>query len=225
VTGLAWVGLKLAGHAALGTASGVKQHAVVEGQLQGATAVVTLQTGACAGPWDRDHLSSTRQVSSFLCVHFQAVGMRVATRHRRHTTAAPHQLAVFEQHRSLLSMDVDDQSTILLSSLQSTGKAPFIRAAGRVFAAKCFQSLRCRWLTDESRAGLNTLPASSSSGYRSCSLLAADEADAPTAAAYFTVLRRRVAEQLQHSTRSAALQVLKAGVQCLEGFVQLNLCG
>jgi hypothetical protein len=56
-------------------------------------------------------------------------------------------------------------------------------------------------------------------------LLAANQTEAPTAAAYFAVLRRRVAEQLQQGTRSAALAVLKAGVKCLEGFVQLNLCG
>ncbi|KAF6259400.1 hypothetical protein COO60DRAFT_1008225 [Scenedesmus sp. NREL 46B-D3] len=74
-------------------------------------------------------------------------------------------------------------------------------------------------------AGVNTSIASFCSNFSSCSLLAANEANAPTAADYFAVLRRRVAEQLQQGTRSAALQVLTAGVQCLEGFVQLNLCG
>ncbi|WIA10643.1 hypothetical protein OEZ85_010823 [Tetradesmus obliquus] len=74
-------------------------------------------------------------------------------------------------------------------------------------------------------AGANTSLLSCNSDIRSRSLLAVDGAEAPTAAAYFAVLRRRVAEQLQQGTRSAALEVLTAGVQCLEGFVQLNLCG
>jgi hypothetical protein len=94
-----------------------------------------------------------------------------------------------------------------------------------VFAAKCSQSLRCRLLTAAPTAGVNASGVSFSSEFCSCSLLAANEAEAPTAAAYFAVLRRRVAEQLQQGTRSAALEVLKAGLQCLEGFVQLNLCG
>lgn len=62
-------------------------------------------------------------------------------------------------------------------------------------------------------AGINSSP------------LLAPLAEDSNAAGYFAVIRRRVAELLQQGTKVAAVQVLNAGVQCLEGFVQLNLCG
>lgn len=56
-------------------------------------------------------------------------------------------------------------------------------------------------------------------------LLAGAAASGTAAAGYYTELRRRVSELLGQRSKSAALEVLKAGIYCLESFVQNNLCG
>lgn len=46
-----------------------------------------------------------------------------------------------------------------------------------------------------------------------------------SAAAYFEQLRRRVDHELHQRSKTGAINVLKAGIYCLESFVQLNVCG